>query len=88
MKKPTNTKHRKPQAQFRIWTRGTGMKELTYNVYKCAEGGIGGEGARQVALEFGANKVMKHPSIYVGQTAITVLATQRVHRKIERYLYH
>lgn len=63
------------------------MQTLTYNVHKVTEGGIGQKAAASTAVMCGASKVQLVPSIYVGQTAIVVTATKRVHDKISRHLY-
>ena len=60
---------------------------MTYNVYKVSEGGLGGKEAKEIALRCGARKVQLVPSIYVGQTAIFVTATKKVHDKIFNRLY-
>jgi len=63
------------------------MRTIVYNVLKAAEGGIGQRHAMYLARELGAAKVSPTPSIYIGQTAILVTATKRVHERLSRSLY-
>jgi hypothetical protein len=59
-----------------------------YNVLKVSEGGIGQQFAVYLAREAGADKVRPSTSPYIGQTAILVTATKRVHNKISKSLYN
>lgn len=63
------------------------MQTLTYNVHKVSEGGIGQKAAQNIAIVAGAKKVQLSSSMYVGQTAIVVTASKRVHNKISNRLY-
>lgn len=60
----------------------------TYHVHKVAEGGIGQREAVRLAKASGAEKVWPHSSIYVGLTAMTVLAGKRTHDAISNALFN
>ncbi len=60
---------------------------LTYSVLKASEGGIGGTAAAARAKAEGATKVVRMPSIYVGETCIVVTAPESVHRTLHRVLF-
>ena len=69
----------KPMSTHKYWD--------TYSVFKVNEGGPGQKWAKYVAESLGADKVVKSPSVWVGQTAIEVFAGKRVHNRITKRLY-
>lgn len=63
------------------------MQTKTYHVYKVSEGGLGQHTAKDIALRSGAKKVQCRTSHLMGQTAISVTASKKVHDKIFDRLY-
>ena len=63
------------------------MITKTYHVYKVSEGGLGQQTAKDIALRSGAKKVQCITSHLIGQTAISVTASKKVHDKIFNRLY-
>ena len=63
------------------------MQTKKYHVYKVSEGGLGQHTAKDIAVRSGAKKVQCCTSHYIGQTAIVVTATKKVHDKIFDRLY-
>lgn len=64
------------------------MRTAVYNVHKVSEGGMGQKEAYRIAASAGAQSVRPSTSVYVGQTAIVVTASDRVHKRISKLLYN